>query len=151
MEYLLSVIALFLSVNFGLPAMESDPKIEFVQATKMTQLWIEHVAKKEGVASRVEDHGIRLFNIQAFYDIRRRTIFLTKEWHPKNPKDLSVLVHEMVHHLQNLDKRTFACPAEREKLAYQAQETWLGLFQTSLETEFEIDAFTLLVSTKCMH
>jgi hypothetical protein len=59
-------------------------------------------------------------------------------------------VHELVHHLQNLDKRSYNCPQLREKLAYEAQEKWLGLFGRSLESEFGIDAMTLLVGTACM-
>jgi hypothetical protein len=62
---------------------------------------------------------------------------------------MSVVVHEMVHHLQNKAGMSFACPAEREQMAYAAQEKWLGLFGLSLRSEFEIDAFTLKVTTTC--
>jgi hypothetical protein len=31
------------------------------------------------------------------------------------------------------------CPAEREKLAYKAQDKWLGLFGRNLEAEFKIN------------
>ena len=61
--------------------------------------------------------------------------------HP--PAELSVLVHEMVHHLQAASDMRFACPAEREVLAYRAQGAWLGLFGESLESAFGIDAATL--------
>ena len=63
--------------------------------------------------------------------------------------EVSVLVHEVVHHLQTSAKLTYECPAARERLAYAAQEKWLGLFGRSLESDFEIDAFTLKVSTMC--
>jgi hypothetical protein len=62
-----------------------------------------------------------------------------------------VLVHEMVHHVQNVGGLKYACPQEREKLAYTAQERWLGLFGRNLEADFEIDAFSLLVKTRCLH
>ncbi len=55
----------------------------------------------------------------------------------------------MVHHLQNKSGVKYACAAEREKLAYEAQEKWLGLFGVSLQSEFEIDEFTLKMSTTC--
>ena len=55
----------------------------------------------------------------------------------------------MVHHLQNRAGLKFACPAEREQMAYEAQDKWLGLFGRNLQSEFEIDAFTLRVSTTC--
>jgi hypothetical protein len=78
-----------------------------------------------------------------------RTIYLPKTWTGDTPVELSILVHEMVHHLQNLAGMTFACPGAREKLAYAAQKDWLALFGHDLFTEFETDAFTLLVRTEC--
>jgi hypothetical protein len=36
-------------------------------------------------------------------------------------------------------------------LAASSQERWLGLFGRSLASEFQIDAMTLLVRTKCFH
>jgi hypothetical protein len=38
------------------------------------------------------------------------------------PRQLSVLVHEMVHHLQASADMRFACPAEREAVAYRAED-----------------------------
>jgi hypothetical protein len=63
--------------------------------------------------------------------------------------EMSVLVHEMVHHLQNQVQLKYRCPQEREKLAYAAQDRWLSHVGTSLEKEFGIDPFTLLVKTNC--
>jgi hypothetical protein len=48
-----------------------------------------------------------------------------------------------------LAKVKFECPQAREQLAYAAQDRWLGLFGRNLLDEFEIDGFTLLVSTRC--
>lgn len=63
----------------------------------------------------------------------------------------SVLVHEMVHHLQNLAGLTYACPEEREQLAYAAQQDWLALLGRNLFTDFGSDAFTLTARTHCVH
>jgi hypothetical protein len=43
------------------------------------------------------------------------------------------------------------CPQEREKLAYLAQERWLGLFGHNLESDFDLNPFSLLVKTKCFY
>ncbi len=45
----------------------------------------------------------------------------------------------------------FACPGEREALAYKAQDAWLRLFGTDLATGFGIERATLLVATACTH
>ncbi|HXF88500.1 MAG TPA: hypothetical protein VNK48_09130 [Xanthobacteraceae bacterium] len=42
------------------------------------------------------------------------------------------------------------CLQAREKLAYVAQERWLRRFDLSLESEFDVDPFTVLVRTLCM-
>ena len=61
-----------------------------------------------------------------------------------------MLVHELVHHLQNVGHAAYACPQEREQLAYEAQEKWLNLFGLSLSSEFKLDRTTLVFSTTCM-
>jgi hypothetical protein len=43
----------------------------------------------------------------------------------------------------------YECPAEREKLACEAQDNWVRLFGRNLEAEFEINGLALLVSTSC--
>ena len=81
--------------------------------------------------------------------LRLQTIFLPEGWHGKTPAEVSILVHEMVHHLQTRAQIKFACPEEREKLAFEAQELWLERSGVSLASEFELDGFTLLVRTNC--
>ena len=89
-------------------------------------------------------------DVVAVYNDKSRTIFLSDAWTGTTPAELSVLVHEMVHHLQNLAGLTYECPAAREKPAYLAQDQWLKLHGLDLETEFEIDKFTLVVSSACL-
>ncbi len=77
-----------------------------------------------------------------------RMIFLPEGWSEKTPSELS---HKMVHHIQNMAGLKFACPEEREKMAFEAQERWLALFGRTLQTEFGLDPFTLLVRTNCLY
>ncbi len=85
----------------------------------------------------------------AVYNDQTKTIYLSDKWTGHTPAELSVLVHEMVHHLQNEAGTKYECAAEREKLAYEAQEKWLSLFGRNLEGEFNINGLALLVSTSC--
>jgi hypothetical protein len=62
-----------------------------------------------------------------------------------------VLVHEMVHHMQSLGGIHYECLREREKLAYAAQDKFLQLFGRSLENEFEVNPFTILVRSTCVY
>jgi hypothetical protein len=86
----------------------------------------------------------------SIYNRQTRTIYLLDGWSGKTPAELSVLVHEMVHHLQNVGRVTFACPQEREELAYKAQDRWLGLFGRDLALDFQLDPFSILVKSKCL-
>ena len=89
-------------------------------------------------------------DVVAVYNDRTQTIVLDEAWTGATPAELSVLVHEMVHHLQNLAQLRYECSAAREKPAYLAQDQWLKLYGLDLEKEFEIDKFTIVASSACM-
>jgi hypothetical protein len=145
MDALLTAIALWLSVNFDLPAVHDHPRIEFVQPSRIVAL------RYNGFAGGASDARAAPAQptVVAVYHQATRTIYLPEGWTGSSPADLSILVHEMVHHLQNVGMLRFECPQEREQLAYKAQERWLGLFGRDLLRDFELDSFTILVTTKC--
>ena len=89
------------------------------------------IAQRTGVsASEISS------DIVSLYSNESKTIFLLDGWTGKTPAELSILVHEMVHHLQNVGQLKFACSEEREELAYKAQDDWLHLFGRDLEPTF---------------
>jgi Zn-dependent membrane protease YugP len=90
-------------------------------------------------------------NLIAVYDDEMKTIYLPENWTGNTPAELSVLVHEMVHHLQSATPTRYECPQAREELAYIAQETWLTLFGLNLQDQFNIDPLTFVVSTRCIY
>jgi hypothetical protein len=147
MNALLTTIVLWLSLNFDLPANYEPPKVEFVNIADITSKQYAGVfASNTTMGGGKNDRSV-----VAFYDSLERTIFLAEGWTGKTPAESSVLVHEMVHHLQNLTGQKYNCPEERERLAYQAQEKWLSQMGRSIHTEFQIDPFALLVKTRCLN
>jgi hypothetical protein len=90
-----------------------------------------------------------VLQVVALYDDAGRSIRLPRGWSGTTPTELSVLVHEMVHHLQNLEGRTYPCPAAREAEAYAIQERWLKQHGTDLATAFELNRLALFVLTSC--
>jgi Zn-dependent membrane protease YugP len=60
--------------------------------------------------------------LAAVYDDANRTIYLSEGWIGVTFADLSILVHEMVHHLQNVGQLKYSCPHAREAVAFAAQE-----------------------------
>jgi hypothetical protein len=148
MEALLTAIALWLSANFGLPESLDHPHVEFVSPTKMTSLMKDAIRRQGGQSAMVTNQSE--FDIVSLYGNESKTIYLLDGWNDGSPAGVSILVHEYVHHLQNVGGLKFACPQEREEVAYKAQERWLVLFGTDLEREFQMDAFTIFVKSKCL-
>lgn len=141
MDNLLTAIVMWLSANLGLPAIHDHPRIELAPPAAM-------VAVRLGGGTAPSVSGREL---EALYDDRSRTIYLPPGWTGATPAELSVLVHEMVHHLQNVGGLNYDCPEARERPAYLAQDKWLALFGRNLMDAFELDPMTVLVRTKCMH
>jgi hypothetical protein len=89
-------------------------------------------------------------DVLAVYSDTKRTIYLSEHWSGADEAELSVLVHEVVHHLQNAAGLKYNCPGDRERTAYQAQAAWLRQFDKSLESEFGLDGLSILVHSNCM-
>jgi hypothetical protein len=147
MNALITAIALWLSANFALPMPGSPPRVEMAPGEKIAALHYGPAFAANMPPRAQSGAG----DIVAVYDDASRTIYLREGWQGQTPAELSVVVHELVHHMQNLSGARYECPQEREKLAYQAQERWLGLFGRNLESEFGIDGFSLLVKTRCYY
>jgi hypothetical protein len=126
----------WIASNFELAANGGAARIEFAPSGKLAGVTYN------GFQQRRDVLGV--------YDDASRTVFLPEGWTGSSPEEQSVLVHQLVHHLQNLAGLTFQCAEEREQLAYAAQERWLGQFGRNLADAFGIDAATLLLSTECV-
>jgi hypothetical protein len=132
-------VASWVAGELALPAAASPPTIRFAPPERLAAL-------RYGDAA---GHGA--LEVVALYHDAERTIYLPEGWTGATLEEQSVLVHEMVHHLQNLADLRFACPAEREQAAYAAQAAWLERAGGSLQRSFGIDAMTLLLRTRCFY
>ena len=154
LETLLTVILIWLSTNFSLPETREHPRVEFVSAAKMSEVRYDRLAAvhAQRVAAEVGrvDPAELSSDVHAIYDDLSRAIYLLEGWTASSSTDVSVLVHELVHHVQNINGLQYTCMEEREKSAYKAQARWLELFGKTLADEFGLDPMTLLVRTNCM-
>ena len=154
MEALLVVLVTWLSLNYGLPGTHDHPRVEIVLPAKMAEVRYSRLgtAQPDRVAAeadRLAPHHIG-HDVFAIYDDVSRTIYLREGWTGQTPGEVSLLVHELVHHLQNVGGMKYSCAAAREKAAYQAQAGWLALFGKNLAGEFDLDPMTILVRTNCL-
>jgi hypothetical protein len=123
---LLPVIASWLAENFNLPASNEYPRIAFVPRAKLYAMLFggqgasesTNSANTRGQSARRNGRHV----VEALYDKISRTMYLHEGWTGAKPAEVSVLVHEMVHHLQNVAGLKFDCPQASEELAYQAQD-----------------------------
>jgi hypothetical protein len=148
----ITAMEIWVSNQFDLPAMHEHPRIEFAPPAKIASLRFTDLLSDAG--AQVEPNN-RASSAQhdtiAIYDDATRTIYLPEGWTGGTAGELSILVHEMVHHFQNVLALKHECPQEREKLAYLAQERWLGLFGHSLADDFALDPFSLFAKTTCFY
>lgn len=148
---LTTAISAWIAAEFDLPAIESFPPVVRASASQMIAIrYREQNSSKAFDPAARNAHPEAGHEILALYDDRAQSIYLGEKWSGAGPAEISVLVHETVHHLQNLSGQKYACGGEREKLAYAAQERFLELFGRTLMSEFDIDPMTLLVRTTCV-
>jgi hypothetical protein len=139
---LIVALATWVASELGLQPTPELPRVVTASPTVFLSVLNEN-------APMDRSEGSQLGNVLAVYNTESRTIVLRDGWTGRTPAELSIVAHEMVHHLQNMTEQKFACPAEREEAAFAVQERWLALFGRNLLQDFEIDALTLLVRTHC--
>jgi hypothetical protein len=143
----MKVIVNWLADNFELPRDYSYPNIRREPAWRVTALRHTGLLLDGPQPLTALLPGQR--EVVAAYDPETKTILLPERWSGSTPTEFSILVHEMVHHLQYVAGNKYACVEAREGLAYAAQDKWLHLFKRDLAKDFEIDGFTLLIITSC--
>ena len=104
----LAAIAGWVAAELGTPAPEELPRVAFVAADELHR-------RRYGAAAA---EAAATLDLVALYDDATRTIYLAEGWTGATPRQSSVLVHEMTHHVQSLAGRRYGCGAEREAEAY---------------------------------
>ena len=147
---LVASIVTWLSADFALPENYQHPRIEIVSPVQLAA--VRYRGLSASLQARVvsdEQWLEKMRDTVALYEDNSRTIYLREGWTGATPTETSVLVHEMVHHLQNLAGEKFECAQAREKPAYAAQKKWLETTGLDFFREFETDPVTLMFRTVC--
>jgi hypothetical protein len=152
---LLDEIISWLAANFDLPVTIERPNIVLVPAGELARLHF-HIMLQRQQQGRVPPGPVVGSvpvgrQIAAFYDETTQTIHLPETWHGADPRAVSVLVHEVAHHLQHKAGLKYACGQAREQLAFAAQEKWLAISGMSLESAFRMNRMTVFLRTRCLY
>ncbi len=90
------------------------------------------------------------FHVEALYSDRDHSSYLADGWKPDNLRRRSILLHELVHHLQYLNHKKVTCESEYELQAFKLQITWLN--EQGIEDPLDflgIDPLLVLRLGKC--
>lgn len=114
MKEILTALMIWLGANTPLDTNHDVPKILFLSQDKMEKLY--YVQEQESNPNN-KLHGL--------YDTDKDTIILLDTWDRRKPWDMGVLVHEMVHYLQDVNGIEFSCVNEMERDAWPIQKKYL--------------------------
>ena len=107
---LLSELNTWLDAETEFARRDHQPRIKLVEPTEAEAL--------RGAASTM------VGRTRGLYDEASDTIYLTAPWSADNQRDVSILLHEMVHQRQS--GQHWYCPQAQEWRAYQIQAQWLN-------------------------
>lgn len=139
----------------GLTAPE-PPRVSFVPEYQMTHLFDaasnrDRKPQADVPAIQGEGGAHPAFRVQALYLRATATVYLPETWRPGGLRDQSILLHELVHHVQRFNKVVPVCPAALERQAYELQATWLR--EQGAAEPYKLigtDEFTVLMRTACI-
>jgi len=108
---LAEVLEAWLDAHAPWPRRATPPRITLVSAAE--------AAARQGLGASFQRGRLR-----GLYDPQRGEILLVTPWDRLKAEDVSVLLHELVHHRQA--PHHFYCPAAQEEPAYRLQDQWLA-------------------------
>jgi hypothetical protein len=94
--------------------------------------------------------GGQIIKVRALYEYPSATVYVSRDFDWSNLLDRSILLHELVHHVQHRNAVKFQCHAAAEPQAYELQATWL---EEQGEDEpwglMNVDRFTVYALSAC--
>ena len=112
MKEILTALMIWLGANTPFNTNYDIPGVIFLPQEQMEEMFYKGTDKMPNTL-----HGL--------YDTESDTIILPDTWDRRKPWDLGVLLHEMVHYLQDQNNMDFICTAEMEKEAWPIQQRYL--------------------------
>lgn len=112
MKEILTALMIWLGANTSFDTNHDIPNVLFLSQTQMEQMFYKGNDKMPNTL-----HGL--------YDQESDTIILPDTWDRRKAWDLGVLLHEMVHYLQDQNDMDFNCTAEMERESWPIQQRYL--------------------------
>ena len=113
MKEILIALMIWIGANTDYNTNVPLPSIEFKTQVEMENLYYGDRSEKEG-------------DLYGFYNLKKNIIILPDTWDSTKPFDLGLLVHEIIHYLQDINDVQFGCTAEMELDAWPLQKQYLA-------------------------
>lgn len=112
MKEILTALMIWLGANTPFNTNFDVPVVVFLPQEEMNSMYYK-------------DNEHEPNSLHGMYDKENDIIYLSDDWDRREAWDMGVLVHEMVHYLQDMNEMKFACSAEMEKMAWPIQQFYL--------------------------
>ena len=145
-DELLLALEAWISKRLHVPTVTDLPHVVFATPHQLVTMRYRAAPGDGASAAALPADG----DIVALYDPSVATVYLLHGWTGRTPAELSILTHELVHHVQSRINARYSCPEEMEKEAFEVQGDLLALFGTDLQQALGIDPFTQKVLTVCL-
>ena len=132
MKEIIMALMIWIGANTNFNVDVPDPKVLFVTQDQLEQAYYGG-EKYEGVT------------LYGFYDTKLNLIILPDTWDRTVPWNLSVLLHEVIHYLQDVNQMKYPCVEEMEKDTWPLQKQYLKE-QHNFDWEYD-KLWHLLIST----
>lgn len=88
--------------------------------------------------------------VEALYDRVTGTVYLPESWNSEALYDRAMLLHELVHHVQEFNQVASQCNADWEQQAYDLTRIWLGEQGVADPYTFlKVDELTVAILSLC--
>jgi hypothetical protein len=138
---------LWISQVWGVEMPNEHPVIEYGTAQELACIF--QTAKKDcDLPFDPASPGVK-----ATYNTQTHVIHLLDDIDLSDPDQISILVHELSHHVQTANGMKYVCVGELERAAYMIQMQWLeeqGIESwAAMERITGLDAFSIFLITRC--
>ena len=157
MTELMLLLMVWINGATGLPIPTNTPSIQFVSDVEMFRIAYQCDDDKLALQYCDEAANSKKENLVAntpiaLYNNEQKTIILKDQWNRKTIKNRSILLHELVHHMQYEAgiERDYPCRGAIEREAYEAQNKWLKEFHdTDIFVVLDLGKLYYITITHC--
>ena len=108
------------------------------EVIRMDRAPLEYQYFQGKVPKDTDDHG--------FYNLKDKKIYIREEYPIDHPWAQGLLLHELLHYVQDMNREVFLCIAEMEKDVWPLQQKYLKEVHNY---DWEYDALWYIVISTC--